>query len=85
MLLLRLLHGDEGGTKEAYGLDLGMESLSGLPSYVMMWRKSLCARRDGRAGDDGGARTRFSPLGGEGAGVVTRILCESALAPTSPV
>jgi hypothetical protein len=69
-----LFHGDVGGTKEAYYPILCNESLSGSPSSVIMWRRSLWARRVGPAGEDEGARSRYSPHGGEGEGVVARIL-----------
>jgi hypothetical protein len=54
--------------------EVGSESLSGSNSSAMMWRRSYCALRDGRAGEDGGLRLRFSPLGDKGARVVARIL-----------
>ncbi len=40
----------------------------------MTWRSWLWARRVGRAGEDGRARPRCSPLGGECEGVLARIL-----------
>ena len=49
-----VFHGEEGGTREAYGNCLGMESLSGSPSSNTMWRRSECGRREGRAGEVGG-------------------------------
>jgi hypothetical protein len=72
--LPRLFHGYEGGTMEAYGPDLDKESLSGSPFSVILRRRLLCIRRDGRAGDDGGAHPRWAPLGAEGTWVVARIL-----------
>ncbi len=52
--LPRLFHGDVGGTMDAYGPDLGRESLSGSPSSSMILRRSLCPRLVVRAGEDGG-------------------------------
>ncbi len=49
-----VFHGEVGGTKEMYGSGLGIESLSGSPSIVTIWRRSLCGRRGWRAGDAGG-------------------------------
>ena len=54
MSLPILFHGDVGGTNDAYGPVLGIESLSGSPSSSIIWRRSLCGRLGGRAGDDGG-------------------------------
>ena len=36
MSLPILFHGDVGGTKDAYGPDLGMESLSWSPSSIII-------------------------------------------------
>ena len=46
-----------------------MESLSGSPSSIIIWRRSLCGRLGQRAGNDGGFPSRWSPLrvGVEGA------------------
>ena len=52
--LLVEFHGENGGTREAYGPCLGKESLSGSPSSITMWRRSVCGRRGRRAGDVGG-------------------------------
>jgi len=41
MCLPRIFHGDEGGTREAYILDLDKETFSGSPFSVMMWRRLL--------------------------------------------
>ena len=60
MSVPRLFHGDVGGTREAYGPSLGRESLSGSPSSVRIWSRSVCARRCGRAGEEG---CRFSWAG----------------------
>jgi hypothetical protein len=65
MCLPMLFQGEEGGTREAYGADLGRESLSGSPSSKTIWRRSECGLLVGRAGDDGGARLRGALLGGE--------------------
>ncbi len=54
MSLPILFHEDVGGPKDTYGPDLGMESLSGSPSSIIIWRRSLCGRLSGRVGDDGG-------------------------------
>ncbi len=54
MSLPSRFHGDVGGTKDAYGPDLGRESLSGSPFSSMIWRRLLCVRLARRAGDDGG-------------------------------
>ncbi len=64
MYLLTLFHGDVGGTMDAYGLDLGMESLSGSPSSSIIWRRSLCGRLGGRVGMMGDARRGGSPAEG---------------------
>ena len=76
MFLPMVFHGLVGGTKEAYGHDLGMESMSGSSSSVMIWRRSLEGRRVGRACEDeeGGGRPRCFTFAGEGEGVVARIL-----------
>ena len=53
MFVPRVFHGDVGGTREAYGPSPGRESLSGSPSSVKIWSRSVCARRCGRAGEEG--------------------------------
>jgi hypothetical protein len=65
MSLPTLFHGDVGGTRDTYSHDLGMESLSGSPSSRIIWRKSLCGRLSGRAGDKGGCPLCWCPLGRE--------------------
>ena len=65
MSLHMRFHGDVGATRDAYGHDLGMESLFGSPSSSMIWRRSLCGCFVGRAGDEGGAPPFRFPLGGE--------------------
>ena len=65
MSLPILFHGDVGGTKDAYSHDLGMESLFGSPSSNIIWRRLLCGRLGGQAGDDGGCMSCRLPLGGE--------------------
>ena len=65
MCLPRLFQGEDGGTREAYGPSLGIESLSGSPSSRTMWRRSECGLLVGRAGDEGGTRRLGSPLGGD--------------------
>jgi len=54
MSLPSRLHGDVGVTMDVYGHYLGREPLSGSLSSSMIWRRSLCARLVGRAGEDGG-------------------------------
>jgi hypothetical protein len=39
MFLPMVFQGAEGGTEEAYGPDMGKESLSGSPSSITMWRR----------------------------------------------
>jgi hypothetical protein len=56
-----LFHGDVGGTRDAYGHGLGMESLSGSPSSSSIWRRSLYGHLGGRAGDEGDARRVGTP------------------------
>ncbi len=68
MSLPILFHGDVGGTIDAYGLALGMESLSGSPSSSIIWRRSLCGRLGRRAGDDGVCPPWWVSLGGEAGG-----------------
>ena len=58
MSMPKRFHGDGGETRDAYGHDLGMESLSGFPSYSMIWRRSLCERLVRWVGDEG----RFPPF-----------------------
>ena len=55
-------HGDVGGgAMDAYGQDMGRESLFGSPSSSMIWRRSLRYRLVGRVGYDGGCPLfRFS-------------------------
>ena len=74
MSLPSRFHGDVGGTKDAYGHDPGMESLSRSPSSSIIWRRSLCACLGRRAGDDGGCPPWWSPFGGEVGGAVARNL-----------
>ena len=86
MCLPMLFEGEEGGTREAYDLGLGRESLSGSPSSKTMWRRSECARLVERAGDDGGVGVLVVSLEeGEMLGIPRVSICESALAPTSSV
>ncbi len=61
-----VFHGEMGGTKELYGPSRGIESLSGSPSTVTIWRRSLCGRRGWRAGDVGGVRSLGTPVGSGG-------------------
>jgi len=42
-----------------------MESLSGSPSSVMIWSKSVCARRGGLTGEEGGFSRRVGGCGGD--------------------
>ena len=65
MCLPKLFQGEDGGTREAYGPDRGMESLSGSPSSKTMLRRSECGLLVGRAGDEGGTRLRGASLGGD--------------------
>ena len=60
MSVPRVFHGDVVGTREAYGSLRGRESLSGSPSSVIIWSRSVCARRGERAGEEG---CRTSELG----------------------
>jgi hypothetical protein len=53
---------------------MGMESLSGSPSSRMIWKRSLCVRLDGRAGEDVGCSPLLPPFGGEKGGAVVRSL-----------
>ena len=69
-----MFHGYVGGTRDAYGHDLGMEFLYGSPSSSIIWRRSLCGRLGGRAGNDGGCPPWLFPLGGEVGGVAARNL-----------
>ena len=74
--LPKLFQGEEGGTREAYGPDLGIESLYGSPSSKTIWRRSECGLLVGRAGDEGGTRLRGASLGGDDghtAGVLARV------------
>jgi hypothetical protein len=66
MSLPNRFHGDVGGTRDAYGHDLGMESLSGSPSSCIIWKRSICMRLVGRAGEDGGGRKSGHPSGERG-------------------
>ncbi len=85
MLLPVVFQGDVDGTKKGYVSRLGMESLSGYPSSVTTWRRSLRVRWVGRAGEDWGERPLVSPLG-FGDGKVGHVsCCDSALAPTCSV
>jgi len=63
-----VLHGKVDGTKEVHGPAIGIEYLSGSPSTVIIWRRSLCCRRGWWAGDaGGGVWSRVTPfeVGGE--------------------
>ena len=76
MCLPMLFQGEDGGTREAYGPALGIESLSGSPSSRTMWRRSECGLLVGRAGDEGRTRLRGASLGGDAghtAGVFARV------------
>ncbi len=73
MFLPMLFHGEEGGTREAYGPVLGMESLSESTSSFIMRRRSDCARRAGRAREEGGACRVVCSLLGEGAWFEARV------------
>jgi len=53
---------------------MGRESLSGSPSSLIMWRRSDCGRRGGRAGEDGGVLLDGFPVWGESLGVGALIL-----------
>jgi hypothetical protein len=64
MSLSNRFHGDVGGTKDAYGSVLGMESLFGSPSSNMIRRKSSCWRRVGRGGEEVGCPPLRLPLVG---------------------
>jgi len=59
-------HGDVGGTRDAYGHDMGRESLFRPPSSNMIWRRSLCARLVERVGETGGCPPFRVSIGGEG-------------------
>ena len=59
-----VFHADVVGTSETNGPSWGMESLSGSPSSVMIWRRFVCARRGGLAGEDGGGRLLAGECGG---------------------
>ena len=79
------LHGDAGGTGDAFGPDLSMESLFGSPSSIMIWGRSLCGRLIGRVGDEEEVPPFLFPLGEEVGVPRVEIWRESALAPTSSV
>ena len=64
MSVPNVFHADVVDTSETYGPSWGMESLSGSPSSVMIWRRSVCARRGGLAGEVGGGRRWASECGG---------------------
>ena len=72
--LTRRFHGDVGETIVAYGHGMGMESLSRSPSSSIIWRRSLCVRLVGRAGEDGRCPPFRLPLGGEEGGTAALIL-----------
>jgi len=74
MSLPIMFHRNVGGTRDAYGLDLGMESLSRSPSSIIIWRRSLCGRLGRRGGDDERFPSRWSSLRGEVSGVAARSL-----------
>jgi len=65
MCLPMVFQGEEDGTREAYGLNLGIESLSGSPSSRTIWRRSECGLLVGHASDEGGTRLRGASLGGD--------------------
>ena len=65
-------HGEKGGTREAYGLGLGRESLSGSPSSSTMCRSSECGRLGRRAGDVGRALVSCIASGGGDVGLGAR-------------
>ena len=70
MSLSSWFYGDLGGIRDAYGSNMGKESLFGSPSFNTILRRSMCASLVGRAGDDGGGPPfRFS-LGEEVMGAV---------------
>ena len=60
-----VFHGKVGGAIEEYGALRGVESLPGSPSSTTIWRRPLCARWGGRAGEEGGGgdRPRVPPPG----------------------
>ena len=70
MSLPNRFHRDVGGTRDAYGPDLGRESLFGSPSSSMIWRRSPYARLVGWAYADGGCPPFRFPFGEEGMGAV---------------
>ena len=75
MSLPSLFHGDVGGTIDAYGPALGMESLFGSPSSSIIRRRLLCGRLGRRAGDDGVVPPPWwFPLEGEAGGAAARSL-----------
>ena len=84
MTLYKRFHGEVGGTRDAYGLILDRESLSGSPSSSMIGRRVLCECLAGRVGEDGRCPPIRAPLGGQGVPWLL-VWCESALAPTSSV
>ncbi len=59
MSLPRVFHGDGVGTSETQGPFLGVESPPGSPSFVIIWRKSFCARLRGLECEVGGWRRRI--------------------------
>ncbi len=67
--LLVLFHGEKVGTREAYGPDLGKESLSGSTSSSTMCKSSECGRRGRGAGDVGRFLVSCVALGGGGVGL----------------
>jgi hypothetical protein len=61
-----VIHGEVGGTKEVYDPGLGIESLSGSPSTVTIWKRLLCGCHGCWAGDAGGAWSRVTSFKVEG-------------------
>jgi len=81
-----VFHGEVGGTKEAYGLSRGTESLFGSSSAVAIKRSPLCVRRGCQTGCVWGVWFRVPPRGvGGGQKSESVSYCESTLAPTSSV
>ena len=63
VFVMSVPYGEVGGTKEVYGLGLGIESLSGSPFTVTMWRSSLlCGRHGCRVRDAGEVCSQFPSL-----------------------
>jgi len=66
-----VIQGDDVGTSETYDPSRGVESLSGSPSSLIIWSRTVCAWRGGLADDDGGW-CRWA--GGSGGGVGNLLL-----------